>query len=220
MTVATYTVTSMAAGEDDRIVERIYNISSDTSSEYDTDRDSDGEMSSRSHSVPECTTSSTTETTQSETVSNSAISLLSVLRRPTSSDLCRKIVIRKNPPKGKKCKASSSSCTTDPKSVTPAKRCLEFPDEPFEVSAGKLFCRSCREELSLKRSIIKNHIASLKHKTSKAARNKQQIADKSIVESLKAYEANANPRGEGLPEAQILYRVKVVTAFLKAGIPI
>ena len=37
MTVATYTVTSMAAGEEDRIVERIYNISSDTSSEYDTD---------------------------------------------------------------------------------------------------------------------------------------------------------------------------------------
>ena len=90
MTVATYTVTSMAAGEEDRIVERIYNISSDTSSEYDTDQDSDGEMSSRSHSVPECTTSSTTETTQSETVSNSARSLLSVLRRPTSSDLCRK----------------------------------------------------------------------------------------------------------------------------------
>ena len=120
-------------------------------------------------------------------LSNSARSLLSVLRRPTSSDLCRKRVIRKNPPKGKKRKASSSSCTTDPKSVTPAKRCLEFLDEPFEVSAGKLFCRSCREELSLKRSIIKNHIALLKHKTSKAARNKQQIADKSIVESLKAY---------------------------------
>ena len=94
MTVATYTVTSMAAGEEDRIVKRIYNISSDTSSEYDTDRDSDGEMSSRNHSVPECTTSSTTETTQSETVSNSARSLLSVLRRPTSSDLCRKRVIR------------------------------------------------------------------------------------------------------------------------------
>ena len=52
MTVATYTVTSMGAGEEDRIVEWIYNISSDTSSEYDTDRDSDGEMSSRSHSVP------------------------------------------------------------------------------------------------------------------------------------------------------------------------
>ena len=95
MTVATYTVTSMAAGEEDRIVEQIYNVSSDTSSEYDTDRDSDGEMSSRSHSVPECTTSSTTETTQSEIVSNSARSLLSVLRRPTSSDLCRKRVIRK-----------------------------------------------------------------------------------------------------------------------------
>ena len=122
--------------------------------------------------------------------------------------------------KGKKRKVSSSSCSTDPKSVTPAQRCSEFPGEFFGISAGKFICHSCREELSLKRGIIKNHVASLKHKTSKSARTKQQIADKSIVESLKAYEANANPRGESLPEAQKLYRVKVVTAFLKAGIPL
>ena len=201
----------MAAEEEGRIVERICTILFGSSSEY-----ADSELASHgSHSVPECTTSSTNETAQSKVI-NSATSLLSMLRRPTSSDLCRKRTIRKNPPKGKKHKASSSSCHTDPKSVSPAKRCSEFPVEPFEVSAGKLFCHSRREELSLKRSIIKNHITSLKHKTlsSKVARNKQQIADKTIVESLKAYEADTNPRGESLPEGQKLYRVKVVTAFL------
>jgi len=200
-------------------VERICTISSDSSSQY-ADSEQDELASHGSHSVLECTISSTTETAQSETVSNSATSLLSVLRRPTSLDLCRKRTIRKNPPKGKKCKASSSSCHTDPKSVSPAKRCSEFPDEPFEVSAGELFCCSCREELSLCRSIIKNHIASLKNKISKMTRNKQQIADKTIVESLKANEANTNPRGECLPEAQKVYHVKVVTASLKAGIPL
>ena len=204
----------MAAGEKDKMVQQICNISSDSSSEYD----SGGEISSQSSMACVTSTTSTNETARNETAS--IRSLLSILRRPTSSDLCRKRIVRQNPPKGKKRKVSSSSCSTDPKSVTPAQRCSEFPGEFFGISAGKLFCHSCREELSLKRSIIKNHVASLKHKTSKSARTKQQIADKSIVESLKAYEANANPRGESLPEAQKLYRVKVVTVFLKAGIPL
>ena len=100
-----------------------------------------------------------------------------------------RLVSKKNyPPQGKKRKVTS--CSTDPKSVTPVQRCTEFCNEPFEVSAGKLFCHSCREELSLKRSIIKNHVTSSKHKASKEARIKQQIADKSIVEPLRADEAD------------------------------
>lgn len=75
---------------------------------------------------------STSKTTQSETVEGSAKnsttsrSFLSVLQRPTASDLCQKRTIRHNSQKGKKRKASSSSSSTDPKSVTPAQRCLEF----------------------------------------------------------------------------------------------
>ena len=68
-------------------------------------------------------------------------------------------------------------------------------------------------ELSLERSIIKNHITSLKKV------RWQEISSKLLVESLKAYEADTNPRGESLPEAQKLYCVKVLTPFLKAGIP-
>ena len=126
-----------------------------------SDYDSDDEMSSRSSEVPEVVPHSsgcsTNETTRSEAVedgisknSTTCRSFLTVLKRPTTSDLCRKRTIRQNPPKGKKRKTSSSSCSTDPKSVTPAQRCLEFRDEPFTVSAGKLLCSCCREELSLK----------------------------------------------------------------------
>ena len=48
----------------------------------------------------------------------------------------------------------------------------------------------------------------------------KQINDKTIIESLTSYEGDAHPRGENFPEAQKLYRVKVVTAFLKVGIPL
>ena len=49
------------------------------------------------------------------------------------------------------------------KGVTPRQQVKEFPTEPFTVSHGQLFCSACREQLSLKRSILKNHVESLKH---------------------------------------------------------
>jgi len=71
-------------------------------------------------------------------------------------------MVRKNPPKGTKQKISF--CTNDPKLIKPSQRCAEFSDAPLTVSGGKLVCTACREELSLKRSIIKNHVQSMKHK--------------------------------------------------------
>ena len=53
------------------------------------------------------------------------------------------------------------------KGVTPRQQVKEFPTEPFTVSHGQLFCSAYREQLSLKRSILKNHVESLKHRNSK-----------------------------------------------------
>ena len=39
-----------------------------------------------------------------------------------------------------------------------------------------------------------------------------------ILELLRAYENKVHPRGETLPENQKLYHVKVIKAFLRAGI--
>ena len=72
--------------------------------------------------------------------------------------------------KGVKCKVSS--CNTNPKSVKPTQKCTKFSDKPFTVSGDKLFCIACREELSLKWSIIKNHIQSTKHESSNCKENK------------------------------------------------
>ena len=40
------------------------------------------------------------------------------------------------------------------------------------------------------------------------------------MDALKVYEQEAHPSGETLPEAHKLYRVKVVSTFLKAGVPL
>ena len=81
---------------------------------------------------------------------------------PILSDLSRKRSVRSNPPIGKK--RSCSRSKSDPKSITPAKRAAEHPNEHFVVGYNsKLFCTACREELSLKASILKRHVQSAKH---------------------------------------------------------
>ena len=52
-------------------------------------------------------------------------------------------------------------------------RVNEFPGEMLTNSAGNLFCSACREELSLKLSIVKNHVESAKH-----SRHKLQLKEK------------------------------------------
>ena len=63
-------------------------------------------------------------------------------------------------------RAEEPLCPTQ-KGVTPRQQVKEFPTEPFTVCHGQLFCSACREQLSLKRSILKNHVESQKHRNSK-----------------------------------------------------
>ena len=109
---------------------------------------------------------------------------------------------------------------SDPTSVTPSQRVKEFNNQKLTVSAGKLFCLACREELSLKKSIIKNHIASTKHTIGKEKINSKEKREKDIAESLKKYDEIEHPSGETLPTSVRVYRVKVCTTFLRAGVPI
>lgn len=79
------------------------------------------------------------------------ISLLSRLKLLHPSDFARKRkVVTNHPPKGKR--PWHGSTAAEPKGVTACKRVREFADEPLCVSQQKLFCNSCREELSPKMS--------------------------------------------------------------------
>lgn len=172
-------------------------------------------VTSGSISMPSTTDS--TSASSSSAVSSGVNSLLSRLHRPTSSELSRKRKVDRNPPpKGKK--PSRGASASDPKSVTPSQRVKQYTGENLTVSNKRLFCLACREELSLKSSVISNHIKSAKHISGKKKLETKRKADLEIVESLRSRDELENPKGKSLPDDQRVYRVKVVRTFLSAGV--
>ena len=159
---------------------------------------------------------------ESQTVSeeSSVASLLDRLRSPVPSELARKRKISTNlPPVGQK-RSKCGSASTSLKSVSPRDRVREFTDESLCVSAGKLFCRACREELAVKKSVVKNHVQSVKHESSKGRLKEKEKRDSDIVDALQRYTKQIHPKGETLSDNTRVYRVKVVRAFLRAGVPL
>ena len=82
----------------------------------------------------------------------SSISIFDALKAPSFSDLTRKTRVRCNPPpKGKR--RACGEGLSEPKNVNATKGVKEFSEEFLEVTGAgksKLFCKACREELSLK----------------------------------------------------------------------
>ena len=103
--------------------------------------------------------------------------------------------------------------------MSPSQLVREHSGECFTVSNKQLFCTACREELSLISSVINNPIKSAKHDAGKkrlgAKKNEFDIA-----EALKSSDQVTHLVGETLTQEQRIYRVKVVTAFLRAAIPL
>ena len=116
------------------------------------------ELCDQTISFSESNTSTTVTTITATAEASESCSLLSVLRAPKPSDLAK---VTSNPPTGKKrCKGRVAS---EPSSVEVRDRITQFPDEPFSTSGNKLFCKACREPLSVKKNIIVAHIKSAKH---------------------------------------------------------
>ena len=147
------------------------------------------------------------------------VSLLDRLKSPTSADIARRRKTKTNdPPLGKR--PCRRALTSDPKGVTPSQRVKEFENKSLTVLRGQLFCSECREQHSLKRSIINNHIRSSKHGKSQKRLDSKEARERTIIEHLRKYNEETHPRGETLPEDHQVYRIKVVTAFLKSGVPL
>ena len=96
----------------------------------------------------------------------------------------------------------------------------EFKGENLCVSSGKLFFNAYREEVNLKKSSVRNHIRSTKHKNGKAALNIKNKKERSIAEALQQHNNEVHPRGETLSIDQQVYRVKIVECFLRAAVPL
>ena len=181
------------------VIDSIADSSSDSDDSYDKNDSSDG-----LEVVEEMSTSKAHSTHSEENNTNSNItvrSLLTVLKAPKQSDLTRKRKVAVNPPIGKrKCKSVKGLA-----SVKPLQRTNEFRNESLAVSNGKLFCNSCREEVSLKKSIIKNHISSVKHVNGKLKVQAKDKRERDIAEALRDYNSQCHLVGETLPIEQQTY---------------
>ena len=171
-----------------------------------------------SHVIPSFSDSE--DEASSSTTSTSTMTVMNSLRAPKLSEISRKRRVRTNPlpPKGKRRSCSRGFC--DPKSVTPAQRVKEHIGEELSVSNGKLFCNACREELSLRANILKNHIKSTKHQEGKKKLESKVAREKDIALALQSHNDTTHLEGESLPMNLQVHRVKVVTAFLQAGVPL
>ncbi|CAH3181443.1 unnamed protein product [Porites evermanni] len=80
----------------------------------------------------------------------------------TSTTSRRALISRERVPKRNTGKYKERG-NSDPKNMSPRDRIEEFPGENLCLRGGKLFCNCCKEILSSKKSVLKNHLASKKH---------------------------------------------------------
>ena len=110
--------------------------------------------------------------------------------------------------------------------VNSAKRIEEFPGEHLCISAGQLFCDACHTVVMPKKSIVKGHISTDRHRRAKDQRKKAAAHQATLTTSWKKYQEKHEEKlkGTGLSTAMddstIMRRTNVVEAMLKAGIPL
>ena len=77
-----------------------------------------------------------------------------------------------------------------PKSVSPHVRAKEYPGERWTVSGHKSFCIACKEELSIKKSVVDLHCKSVKHARGKDRLASNEKRERDIAKSLQQYDAS------------------------------
>ena len=109
--------------------------------------------------------------------------------------------------------------------VSPERRISEFSGKMLAASAGKLICDACHCKLALKKSIIRDHIASSRHQAGKQKRKDDELRQQRVLQSWESYQEWHGKKkliGTGLsevvPKEQSLRHIDVVRAFLRAGI--
>ena len=130
---------------------------------------------------------------------------------------------RSGKPAGKKTRVAAGP-STKTKRVNSAARGNEFPNESLTVSLGKIYCNACHLVLSSKKSIIKNHVTTVRHKKAKENLEKACVRQQTLSENWATYQKTNAPdcAGAGLlttPNDVAKRRVDVVEAFLTAGVP-
>ena len=88
----------------------------------------------------------------------------------------------------------------EPRSVSASQRVREFAGENLSVLSGKLFCNACRETLFVKKSVLIQHVKSVKHATGKERLAFKQARERNIADMLRKYDKDEHAIGETLSE--------------------
>lgn len=83
-----------------------------------------------------------------------------------------------------------------------------------------MVCSGCREEVALKKNVVELHIKSQKRQRGKERLQLKLKREVDLAKHLREYDDKNHPSGELLPESTHLYRIKVLTSFLIAGVPV
>ena len=67
-----------------------------------------------------------------------------------------------------------------------------IPRNFLVMSAGKLFCSACREEMGFKGSVIANHTRSAKHNGGKESLKKKERRQADIASALRSHNAKVH----------------------------
>ena len=104
--------------------------------------------------------------------------------------------------------------------ISPHQRLAEFPYETLVVSSGKLFCEACHSVVNLKKSILKDHIDSEKHKAGTEERLQVDVRQQRLTQSWKTYQKRQQLAGTVRRIEQHVRRIETTTAMMKVGIPL
>ena len=163
--------------------------------------------------------SSDTGTERECSSSSTSASLLSRLKAPNTSEFARKCKVdSNNPPPIPHPRGRGDSVVGVERLVrnlSPQVKSIQINTLLSQTSSFFVECavKSCH-------CVINNHIKSAKHEAGKKRLGSKEKTKLDIAEALKASDKLIHPVGETLPQEQRVYRVKVVTAFLRAAIPL
>ena len=136
--------------------------------------------------------------------------------------------LSKSSPDSKRTRIAHGSATKL-KSVTADQLTREFPHEHLSADCGKLVCRVCHTEVSLKMSILKVRVHSEHHKNGKDAHRMEEERQQMVKASFERYRrrhCNADSVSDlartglasALSDEISARRIQTVQSFLKAGI--
>ena len=106
-------------------------------------------------------------------------------------------MVRANlPPIGRRTCRGHRASSSEPKGVSPAQQIKENPNQALVISNRLLFCSTCREELSLKSSSVKNHVESAKHQSKKKRLESREAQERDIAQALLKYNGQGKHKSE------------------------